>query len=68
MEVCVDPSLERLRDALAAILRDRQQSPGEGGGYDAAWRLAALRDAVEREDVESGYALSPRSTRGATRA
>jgi hypothetical protein len=38
-------------------------------GQDSAWRAAALLEAVERDprDVD-GYALSPRSTRGATRA
>lgn len=38
-------------------------------GRDNAWRAAALAEAVDRDprDVD-GYAPSPRSTRGATRA
>jgi hypothetical protein len=36
--------------------------------YDDAWRRAALREAVEGDEPELGYALSPRSTLGATRA
>jgi hypothetical protein len=35
--------------------------------YDSAWRTAGLKDGVE-EDEPEGYAPSPRSTRGATRA
>ncbi len=35
--------------------------------YASAWRAAGLRDGVEGDDAE-GYAPSPRSTRGATRA
>jgi hypothetical protein len=33
-----------------------------------AWALAALREAVENEPASPRQALSPRSTRGATRA
>ncbi len=36
--------------------------------YVDAWRNAALREGVERDEPEVGYAPSPRSTRGATRA
>jgi hypothetical protein len=36
--------------------------------YLDAWRTAALREGVERDEPEAGYAPSPRSTRGATRA
>jgi hypothetical protein len=36
---------------------------------ESAWRAAALLEAVERDPRDAdGYALSPRSTRGATRA
>jgi hypothetical protein len=36
---------------------------------ESTWRAAALAEAVERDPREAdGYALSPRSTRGATRA
>ena len=36
--------------------------------YRSAWRQAAAQEAVECEPGEEGYALSPRRTRGATRA
>ena len=36
--------------------------------YTDSWRYAALREGVERDEDEAGYAPSPRSTRGATRA
>lgn len=39
----------------------------EPAAYGSAWRVAGLREASEWDDVE-GYAPSPRSTRGATRA
>jgi hypothetical protein len=35
--------------------------------YRSAWRRAALREAIDNEPVPR-YALSPRRTRGATRA
>lgn len=34
----------------------------------SAWTRAALREAVENEPASARQALSPRSTRGATRA
>jgi len=41
-------------------------------GYTSAWRRAALADSTGRVDRDEGacraYALSPRRTRGATRA
>jgi hypothetical protein len=38
-------------------------------GRDSGWRATALLEAVERDPRGAdGYALSPRSTRGATRA
>ena len=36
--------------------------------YTSRWKRAAAREAVENEDPRARYALSPRSTRGATRA
>jgi hypothetical protein len=38
-------------------------------GYSSPWRRAALLEAVDRDSCsDERYALSPRSTRGATRA
>jgi hypothetical protein len=36
--------------------------------YASAWRRAAAREAVAEWPVRPSYALSPRRTRGATRA
>jgi hypothetical protein len=59
----VDPPLdEAVARALAALL---DKKPASVGG---AWREAALCEGVELSEQEPGYALSPRSTRGATRA
>jgi hypothetical protein len=54
-----------LRNALAeaGIRTDARRAPAVG-----AWMRAALREAVENEPVPARQALSPRSTRGATRA
>jgi hypothetical protein len=68
MKVTADPPLdEPVARALAALVREARAdaSAASGGG---AWREAALREGVERSEDEPGYALSPRSTRGATRA
>ncbi len=51
----------------AALARAHVPVDLEPAAYASAWRVAGLREAAEGEDVES-YALSPRSTRGATRA
>ena len=66
MKVTVDSSLDEwVTRALAALVRESRAIATSGGG---AWREAALREGVERSEDEPGYALSPRSTRGATRA
>jgi hypothetical protein len=63
MKISVDPPLgEPVERALAELLRDVPPHRIE------AWREAALREGVERGEPEEDYALSPRSTRGATRA
>ena len=65
MNVTVDPPLdESIASALAALIRESSATASR----DGAWREAALREGVERSEDEPGYALSPRSTRGATRA
>ena len=67
VEVSVDPPVdEAVRDALAEALS--HESGDAYAGYRDGWRRAALEDGVSRAEDETGYALSPRSTRGATRA
>ena len=62
------PLAELVERALVALLRKaRANAPGHASS-GGAWRLAALLEGVERSQTESDYALSPRSTRGATRA
>jgi hypothetical protein len=51
--------------ALAAAGIAFDPRPGSAVG---AWTRAALREAVENAPVPARQALSPRSTRGATRA
>ena len=63
----LDPALERaLGEALSDDADDQGASP-----YSSPWRLTGLHEGVERDEGEGepgGYAFSPRSTRGATRA
>lgn len=55
--------------ALAEALgRAGIELDGHAPGYEGAWRRAGLEEATGHGDEEPGYALSPRSTRGATRA
>jgi hypothetical protein len=64
----VNPPLEdgERRALLVALeLAGRGMDPDDP--YRQAWRAAAAREAVD-DEPEFGYALSPRSTRGATRA
>ena len=53
-----------LRRALATLA---VRLDGQPEAYRSAWRRTALREATDNEPVPR-YALSPRSTRGATRA
>jgi hypothetical protein len=57
-----------VRQALFGVLRETGMDSSRTSGYDDAWRRAALREAFEGDELELGYALSPRSTLGATRA
>ena len=67
VKVWVDPPVDdAVRDALAHALL--HETGDAYAGYGEPWRRAALEDAVSRAEDESGYAPSPRSTRGATRA
>jgi hypothetical protein len=54
--------------ALLVALERAGTRPSDAPAYDGAWRRAALREAVDRDDGDDGYAFSPRRTRGATRA
>jgi hypothetical protein len=67
VEVWVDPPVdEAVREALAEALL--HETGDAYGGRADPWRRAALEEGVSRAEDEPGYALSPRSTRGATRA
>jgi hypothetical protein len=63
-----------LDDAMRRALLDALGRAGVVGPprpADASagpWRLAGLREAIDDDAESGGYALSPRSTRGATRA
>ena len=57
-----------VRQAVLRALREAGVDSSRPSGYDDAWRRAALREAVAGDEPELGYALSPRSTLGATRA
>jgi len=65
----VTPSLgESETDALRAAFEHVELDIRRGSEpYGSAWRRAGLFEAADRED-DAGYAFSPRSTRGATRA
>jgi hypothetical protein len=69
VDLVVVPSVTAAeRRALAAALERAGMRASAIHGYETAWRRSALREAVDRGEPEDGYALSPRSTRGATRA
>jgi hypothetical protein len=59
----LDEAALRKALAVAGIKLDPRRGPALG-----AWMRAALREAVGNEPVPARQALSPRSTRGATRA
>jgi hypothetical protein len=62
------PLGERERQALSeALARVGARANRGPSAYDSAWRAAGLREAAELDEPDD-YALSPRSTRGATRA
>ena len=67
MKIDVEPPLEpAVAKALAPLLEGNlPESAGLSG--DSPWRRAGLAEAVEGVQ-DPDYALSPRSTRGATRA
>jgi hypothetical protein len=70
MRIEVDPPLSRaervaLEVALARAEVTLEERPAD---HLSRWRRTAAREAVENEPARAGYALSPRSTLGATRA
>ena len=64
----VPPLDDRARRALVRALEETTLRSHRDDPYRQAWRLAALEEAALGDDAEVGYAFSPRSTRGATRA
>lgn len=60
-----DDERDALEKALAAAGMTFDGMPEHHG---SAWRRAAAQEAVDGEPFSDDYALSPRSTRGATRA
>jgi hypothetical protein len=69
MELDTTPAVDVVvRQALLGVLRQTGVDSSRASGYDDAWRRAALREAVEGDELDLAYALSPRSTLGATRA
>lgn len=67
------PLSEAERQVLTLVLARAGVSLDEAPGpYAGAWKRAATREGIDNEParvpVRGSYALSPRSTRGATRA
>jgi hypothetical protein len=62
----VDEALLAALEPLV-VAATRQRKRGRSDDV-SAWRRAAARESVENDPMEAGYAPSPRSTRGATRA
>ncbi|HJR94419.1 MAG TPA: hypothetical protein VJ807_03225 [Gaiellaceae bacterium] len=62
------PLSEGEHRALVAALEHAVSSWQALDPYGKSWRQAALREAALGDETEIGYAFSPRSTRGATRA
>lgn len=70
MQIDVDPPLEpvlveALRPLVLEMLRSNDRPHP---ALASAWRRAAACESVENDLLRPRYALSPRSTRGATRA
>ena len=69
MELDVVPAVtgEEQQALLAALEAAGIDLDGPPPSYLSAWRAAGLEEATENGDAD-GYTLSPRKTRGATRA
>jgi hypothetical protein len=68
LEVQPMPAEDELSAIRGALVRAGIQLDHPPAAYVSAWRRAAAREAVAGLPARSSYALSPRSTRGATRA
>jgi hypothetical protein len=70
MELDVVPPVSREERAVLvdAVARAGLEPDGLPAAYASPWRRAGLAEATGRDDGPDAYALSPRSTRGATRA
>jgi hypothetical protein len=66
--VSTPPLDAAVRQALLAAFEEAGERTSGPSVYEDRWRRAALSEAVEGDQLEVGYALSPRSTLGATRA
>jgi hypothetical protein len=53
---------------VAALTRAGVEPDDRPQAYSSRWRRAGLAEALERAPARRAYALSPRSSRGATRA
>jgi hypothetical protein len=68
VDVDVTPPLEDdERRAVLTALELAGSRTSDGEPYRQAWLVAGLHEAID-DEAEVGYAFSPRSTRGATRA
>jgi len=70
VELEVVPPLSPAEKAVLAeaVRRAASELDGEHDPYATAWRRAGLAEAADGDGEQEGYARSPRSTRGATRA
>ena len=70
MRIEIDPPLdEAMLASLEPVLRAGLLAAGTTHpSYASAWRRTAARESVGNEPRPPAYALSPRRTRGATRA
>jgi hypothetical protein len=69
VEIVVAPAVTstKQRALLLALERTGVRRPGAQQDHRTWWRTG-LREAVEGDELDAGYAFSPRNTRGATRA
>ena len=67
-EVVPPLSAAELRALRTALAEAGIRLDTEHAAYATPWRRTALGEAVDADSMEAPYALSPRSTRGATRA
>jgi hypothetical protein len=70
MPIDVRPPLsaDECKALEAALAEAGVSADGPPEAYGSAWRRAAALEAVDGDSDADGYALLPRSTRGATRA